>query len=75
MRVTRESLERGIAEVAVGGRVSDIGHAVQSHVEAHGFSVVREFVGHGVGRRRCTRSRRCPTTGRAGAGRGCSRAW
>jgi methionyl aminopeptidase len=49
MRVTRESLERGIAQVRVGGRVSDIGHAVQSHVEAHGFSVVREFVGHGVG--------------------------
>ena len=49
MRVTRESLERGIAEVRVGGRISDIGHAVQSHVEAHGFSVVREFVGHGVG--------------------------
>jgi methionyl aminopeptidase len=49
MRVTREALERGIAAVRVGGRVSDIGHAVQSHVEAHGFSVVREFVGHGVG--------------------------
>jgi methionyl aminopeptidase len=49
MRVTLESLERGIAQVRVGGRVSDIGHAVQSHVEAHGFSVVREFVGHGVG--------------------------
>ena len=32
-----------------GGRVSDIGHAVQQHVEAHGFSVVREFVGHGIG--------------------------
>jgi len=49
MRVTQESLEKGIAEVRVGGRISDIGHAVQSHVEAHGFSVVREFVGHGVG--------------------------
>ena len=34
-----------------GGRVSDIGHAVQQHVEAHGFSVVREFVGHGIGQR------------------------
>ena len=33
----------------VGGRVSDIGHAIQAHVEAHGFSVVREFVGHGIG--------------------------
>jgi methionyl aminopeptidase len=35
----------------VGGRVSDIGHAVQQHVEAYGFSVVREFVGHGIGQR------------------------
>ena len=34
-----------------GGRVSDIGHAVQQHVEAYGFSVVREFVGHGIGQR------------------------
>lgn len=49
LRVTRESLERGIAAVRVGGRVSDIGHAVQSWVEQFGFSVVREFVGHGVG--------------------------
>jgi methionyl aminopeptidase len=50
LRVTQESLERAIAEVRAGARVSDIGHAVQSWVEAHGFSVVREFVGHGVGR-------------------------
>ena len=49
MRVTRESLERGIAAARVGGRISDIGYAVQSHVETFGFSVVREFVGHGVG--------------------------
>jgi methionyl aminopeptidase len=47
--VTRESLERGISQVKIGGRVSDIGHAVQAWVEAHGFSVVREFVGHGIG--------------------------
>jgi methionyl aminopeptidase len=47
--VTRASLEQGIAAVAVDGRVSDIGHAVQAYVEAHGFSVVREFVGHGIG--------------------------
>jgi methionyl aminopeptidase len=50
LRVTQESLARAIAEVRVGARVSDIGFAVQSWVEAHGFSVVREFVGHGVGR-------------------------
>jgi methionyl aminopeptidase len=49
LKVTRESLERGISQVKVGGRVSDIGHAVQQWVEAHGFSVVREFVGHGIG--------------------------
>jgi methionyl aminopeptidase len=51
LRVTRESLERAIGQVRVGGRVSDIGHAVQAWVEAHGFSVVREFVGHGIGER------------------------
>ena len=49
LRVTEESLWKGIEQVKVGGRVSDIGHAVQQYVEAHGFSVVREFVGHGVG--------------------------
>jgi methionyl aminopeptidase len=49
LRVTRESLELGIAQVRIEGRVSDIGHAVQAHVEQHGFSVVREFVGHGIG--------------------------
>ena len=51
LRVTSESLDRAIAEVRVGGRLSDIGHAVQAWVEAHGFSVVREFVGHGIGER------------------------
>jgi methionyl aminopeptidase len=49
LRVTQESLEKAIAQVRLGGRVSDIGHAVQRHVEASGFSVVREFVGHGIG--------------------------
>jgi methionyl aminopeptidase len=49
LRVTQEALGMGIAQVKVGGRVSDIGHAIQAHVEAHGFSVVREFVGHGIG--------------------------
>jgi methionyl aminopeptidase len=47
--VTQEALQRGIAQVRVGGRISDIGHAIQLHVESHGFSVVREFVGHGIG--------------------------
>jgi len=49
LRVTRESLERAIEQVKVGGRLSDIGHAVQRWVEANGFSIVREFVGHGIG--------------------------
>jgi len=48
--VTRDSLERGMAEMVPGKRLSDIGHAVQERVEAEGFSVVRQFVGHGIGR-------------------------
>lgn len=49
MDVTRESLELAIRQVEPGSRLSDIGHAVQRHVEQYGFSVVREFVGHGIG--------------------------
>jgi methionyl aminopeptidase len=49
LAVTQEALERGITQVRVGGRISDIGHAIQEHVERNGFSVVREFVGHGIG--------------------------
>ncbi|MBE9485594.1 MAG: type I methionyl aminopeptidase [Chloroflexi bacterium] len=48
--VTKESLELGIAAAQPGGRLSDISHAVQSRVECDHFSVVREFVGHGIGR-------------------------
>ena len=51
LRVTEESLYKAIDRVRAGARVSDIGHAVQQHVEAYGFSVVREFVGHGIGQR------------------------
>lgn len=50
IRVTRESLEKGIAAVKAGARVGDIGAAVQTHAESHGYGVVREFVGHGIGR-------------------------
>ncbi len=50
IKVTEESLLKGIAEARPGNRLYDISAAVQSHVEAHGFSVVREFVGHGIGR-------------------------
>jgi methionyl aminopeptidase len=49
LRVTEEALFHGIEAVKPGARVSDIGAAVQQHVEAHRFSVVREFVGHGIG--------------------------
>ena len=49
-QVTEESLGIGIKQAHDGNRVGDIGYAVQQHVEAHGFSVVREFVGHGIGR-------------------------
>lgn len=50
MDVTRESLARGIAVATVGNNLRDIGKAVQEYVEAHGFSVIRRFVGHGIGR-------------------------
>lgn len=49
MEVTRESLDLAIQVIEPGKRLSDIGHTVQSHVEKFGFSVVREFVGHGIG--------------------------
>lgn len=49
LRITEEALFLGLDAVRPGARVSDIGAAVQAHVEAHGFSVVREFVGHGIG--------------------------
>ena len=48
--ITRESLDAAIAECRAGRRLSDVSHAVQAHVERHGFSVVRAFVGHGIGR-------------------------
>lgn len=50
-RATRESLEAGIRAAVAGNYVGDIGHAVQSHVEALGYSVVKDFVGHGIGRK------------------------
>lgn len=50
VRVTAESLEAGIAQARPGGRLSDISNAIQQVVEGAGFSVVREYVGHGIGR-------------------------
>ena len=49
MDATRESLYEGIKAARAGGRIGDIGHAVQAYVEARGYTVVRQFVGHGVG--------------------------
>ncbi len=51
LTVTEESLYRGIDQARIGNAVGDVGAAVQEHVEANGFSVVREFVGHGIGTR------------------------
>lgn len=50
LRVAEESLHKAVEQAIVGNRLSDIGHAVQAHVEAEGFSTVKNFVGHGVGR-------------------------
>lgn len=50
MKVTEEALYCGIEKAVVGNRVNDISHAIQQHAEQHGFSVVRTFVGHGIGR-------------------------
>ena len=49
LKVTEEALRLAVDQVRPGGRLSDIGHAVQRHAERHGFSVVREFSGHGIG--------------------------
>ena len=49
LRTTREALQAGVEMCRPGRRVGDIGHAVQAHAEARGYSVVREFVGHGIG--------------------------
>jgi methionyl aminopeptidase len=67
LRVTEEALYKAIECAKPGGRVSDIGHAVQQHVEAHGFSVVREFVGHGIGQR-MHEEPQVPNYGEAGRG-------
>jgi methionyl aminopeptidase len=49
LRVTEESLYKGLAEAKPGARLSNISHAIQTHVESAGFSIVREYVGHGIG--------------------------
>jgi methionyl aminopeptidase len=49
LQVTKEALYRGIAQAVPGNRIGDIGHAIQAYVEGEGMSVVREFIGHGIG--------------------------
>jgi methionyl aminopeptidase len=68
MTATRESLERAITQCVPGNRLGDIGWAVQSHVEPKGYSVVRQFVGHGIGRE-MHEEPHVPNYGEAGKGR------
>jgi methionyl aminopeptidase len=68
MVATKESLEKAIAQCVPGNRLGDIGWAVQSHVEPKGFSVVRQFVGHGIGRA-MHEEPHVPNYGDAGKGR------
>ena len=68
MQITRESLERAIAVCVPGNRLGDIGWAVQSHAEAHGYSIVRQFVGHGIGHK-MHEEPHVPNYGEAGKGR------
>ena len=67
MDATRESLYKGIAMAKPGNRLGDISHAIQSYVEALGYGVVREYVGHGVGRK-LHESPEVPNYGKAGHG-------
>lgn len=67
LEVTRKSLMLGIEKAVEGGRIGDIGYAVQSYCEANGFSVVRELVGHGLGKK-LHESPEVPNYGRRGKG-------
>ena len=67
MKVTKESLYKGIEKAIAGNRIGDIGYAVQHHVENYGYSVVRELVGHGLGRN-LHESPEVPNYGKRGRG-------
>jgi methionyl aminopeptidase len=67
MQVTREAMHKGIAQAIAGNRLGDIGHAIQSHAEANGMSVVRDLVGHGIGRQ-LHEEPQVPNYGRPGKG-------
>jgi methionyl aminopeptidase len=67
LRVTQECLQLGIDQAVANNRTGDIGHAIQAHAEAHGYTVVRELTGHGVGRR-LHEAPEVPNFGRRGSG-------
>ena len=67
LKVTEESLYKGIEQAIVGNRIGDIGHAVQEHCEAYGYGVVKKFIGHGLGRQ-LHESPEVPNFGREGHG-------
>lgn len=67
IRHTRTSLELGLAQAKAGNRVNDIGHTIQSYIEGKGYSVVRDLVGHGVGRQ-LHEEPAVPNFGKAGSG-------
>jgi methionyl aminopeptidase len=67
VQVTEEALYLGIKQAVVGNRLTDISHAVQQHVESAGYSVVTEFVGHGIGRQ-LHEEPQVPNYGKAGQG-------
>ncbi len=68
LEVTKKSLYLGAQQAVAGNRIGDIGHAIQSYCEDNGFSVVRELVGHGIGKR-LHESPEVPNYGRAGQGK------
>jgi len=68
LRITKESLYKGIAQCTRGNRIGDISAAIQAHAEKHGYGVVRELVGHGVGRQ-MHEDPQVPNYGRKGSGK------
>jgi len=68
LRITKESLYEGIREFKAGNRVEDVGYAIQSYVEAHDYGVVRELVGHGLGKK-MHEDPQMPNYGRRGRGK------
>ena len=68
LRITKESLYLGIEQIRAGKRLGDVGYAIQNHVEKHGYGVVRELVGHGLGKK-MHESPELPNYGKRGKGR------